>query len=159
MSTDGQYLVHIQLDEKVKVRRQPETESERRTAIHDLLEENCFTPLGYDSGPYILHISIPTPMRLIFDIRTQHGMPLVQVPLSLSPLKNIIKDYLLTCESYYDSIKTMPLSRIEAIDMARRGLHNEGSSLLHKSLAEFIHMDKDTARRLFTLICILHIRG
>ncbi len=159
MSTDGHYLVHIQLDEKVKVRRQPETESERRVAIHDLLEENSFAPIGRNDGPYILHISIPTATRLVFDVRNQQGAPLVQFPLPLGRFQPIIKDYLLTCESYYESIKTMPLSKIEAIDMARRSLHNEGSTLLHESLADHIIMDRDTARRLFTLICVLHIRG
>ena len=159
MPGGGQHLVHIQLDEKFKVRRQPETESERRVAIHDLLEENSFAPTGFDNGPYILHISIPSPMRLVFDIRNQQGAPLVEIPLPLAEFKPIVRDYLLTCESYYGSIRDKSLSQIEAIDMARRGLHNEGSVLLADSLAGKIDMDRDTARRLFTLICILHIRG
>lgn len=159
MSGGGQYLVHIQLDEKFKVRRKPETESERRVAIHDLLEENSFTPIGFDEGPYILHISIPSPMHLIFDIHNQQGNPLVKVPLPLAEFKPIVRDYLLTCESYYCSIRDKPLSQIEAIDMARHGLHNEGSTLLAESLTGKIKMDCNTARRLFTLICILHIRG
>ncbi|CAA7622736.1 UPF0262 family protein [Magnetospirillum sp. UT-4] len=154
-----QRIVHVQLDEKTMVRRRPEVEHERNIAIYDLLEENYFAPQGGDYvGPYNLHLSLED-NRLLFDIRTQEDLPQLQVPLPLMPFKSIVKDYFLVCESYYAAIKKSSPSQIEAIDMGRRGLHNEGSDLLKDRLAGKVDIDFDTARRLFTLICVLHIRG
>lgn len=151
-------VVDIVLDERTVVRRSPDVEHERKVAIFDLLEENSFSPVGSDGGPYLLHLAIEE-NRLVFDIRLEGGDAHGKVLLSLTPFRKIIKDYFLICESYYDAIKTAAPSQIEAIDMGRRGLHNEGSQTLKDRLAGKIEMDFDTARRLFTLICVLHIKG
>lgn len=160
--TDGgrrQRLNNVQLDEKTLVRRKPEVEHERAIAIYDLLEENYFSPVGAAAGPYSLHISL-VDKRLIFDIRSEDdAASLAEVALPLSPFRTIVKDYFLICESYYNAIRTATPSQIEAIDMGRRGLHNEGSGILRQRLAGKIDLDPETARRLFTLVCILHIRG
>ena len=151
-------IIDLVLDETSVVRRSPDVEHERKVAIFDLLEENLFVPVGSDGGPYRLRLSVEE-NRLIFDIRlgddAEHG----KVMLSLTPFRRIIKDYFLICESYYDAIKSAAPAQIEAIDMGRRGLHNEGSTLLKERLSGKIDMDFDTARRLFTLICVLHIKG
>lgn len=153
-----QRIAHVQLDEKSMVRRKAEVEHERNIAIYDLLEENYFAPHGDYEGPYNLHLSLED-NRLQFDVRTQDDQPLLNVPLPLKPFQSIVKDYFLVCESYYAAIKKSSPSQIEAIDMGRRGLHNEGSELLKERLAGKVDVDFDTARRLFTLICVLHIRG
>lgn len=155
----GQRLINVQLDEKTVVRRKPEVEHERAVAIYDLLEENHFAPAGEFPGPYSLHIGVEDHSRLVFDIRSAEEQPLLKVNLSLRPFQSLVKDYFMICESYYSAIKRASPSRIEAIDMGRRGLHNEGSELLRERLAGKIEMDFDTARRLFTLLCVLHIRG
>ena len=154
----GFRIVDLVLDERSVVRRSPDVEHERKVAIFDLLEENRFAPVGSDGGPYVLHLSIEE-NRLVFDIRLESGDPHGKVLLSLTPFRKIIKDYFLICESYYDAIKTAAPAQIEAIDMGRRGLHNEGSQTLKDRLSGKIEMDFDTARRLFTLICVLHIKG
>ena len=152
-------IVHVSLDEKTVVRRKPEVEHERAVAIFDLLEENEFCPCEHpDAGPYHLHLSIEE-NRLVFDIRCEDDRALCKVTLPLSTFRTIVKDYFLICESYYQAIKRATPSQIEAIDMGRRGLHNEGSELLRERLAGKVEMDLQTARRLFTLICVLHIRG
>lgn len=151
-------IVDIALDERTVGRRNAEVEHERAVAIYDLLEDNYFEPTGRDSGPYRVTLSIED-NRLIFDIQTQDGSPLERVPLPILPFRRVVKEYFLICESYYDAIKHAPPSRIEAIDMGRRGLHNEGSELLRERLAGKIELDHNTARRLFTLLCVLHIRG
>ena len=153
-----QKLIHIQLDEKTMVRRAAEVEHERAVAIYDLLEENYFAPNGEFTGPYALHIRLED-NRLIFDVRAEDGIPLTEVPLPLKTFQSVVKDYFLICESYFSAIKKSTPSQIEAIDMGRRGLHNEGSELLRERLVGKIDIDFDTARRLFTLICVLHIRG
>jgi uncharacterized protein (UPF0262 family) len=153
-----QRLVHIQLDEKTLVRRQPEVEHERAIAIYDLLEENYFAPAGDFTGPYNLHLSV-TDNRLNFDVRSQGGEPLMLATLALRSFQSVVKDYFMVCESYYAAIKKSSPSQIEAIDMGRRGLHNEGAEMLKDRLAGKIAIDSDTARRLFTLVCVLHIRG
>ena len=150
-------LVKVTLDEGSIGRSGPDIEHERRVAIYDLIEENSFSPLGHDCGPYALHIAIAD-NRLVFDIRLEDGSPLVAHHLSLAPLRRLVKDYFLICESYYAAIKKLSPSQIEALDMGRRGLHNEGSELLRERLAGKIEIDLDTARRLFTLICALHIK-
>jgi len=153
-----QRIGHVQLDEKTMVRRKPEVEHERNIAIYDLLEENYFALQGDFVGPYNLHLRLED-NRLIFDVRSQDDTDLVQVPLALKPFQTIVKDYFILCESYYTAIKKSTPAQIEAIDMGRRGLHNEGSELLRERLAGKVDIDFDTARRLFTLVCVLHIRG
>ena len=151
-------LVDVILDELTVGRRGPEVEHERRIAIYDLLEDNFFSPLGDGGGPYTLHLRIED-RRLLFDIRTAEGENLGVIGLSLTPFRTIVKDYFAVSESYYSAIKTSSPSRIEAIDMGRRGLHDEGSQILQDRLSGKIEMSFDTARRIFTLICVLHIRN
>jgi len=151
-------LIDLQLVEKTAVRRRPEAEHERKVAIFDLIEGNHFAPTVEHPGPYKLYLSAEE-TRLIFDIRAADDAELTRVPLALQPFRGIVKDYFKVCESYYQAIKTSTPSRIEAIDMGRRGLHDEGSRLLQSELAGRIEIDHDTARRLFTLLCVLHIRG
>lgn len=150
-------IANITLDEHSIVRRSADIEHERAVAIYDLLENNHFAPEGF-TGPYNLHIGIEED-RLVFDIRDGDDSPLETVTLALRLFRQIVKDYFLVCESYYSAIKTASPSRIEALDMGRRGLHDEGSELLRERLKGKIDLDFDTARRLFTLICVLHIRG
>lgn len=154
----GRRIVKVALDERSVVRRSPEVEHERAVAIFDLIEENHFAPVGEHGGPYSLHLGIEE-NRLVLDIRTAEDAPLGKVILALSPFRRIVKDYFTVCESYYHAIKTASPSQIEAIDMGRRGLHNEGAELLRQRLAGKIDVDSGTARRLFTLICVLHIRS
>ena len=151
-------LIKITLDEGSIGRSSPDIEHERAVAIYDLLEDNAFAPVDHDGGPYALHLSI-TENRLVFDIRQEDGSPVMAHLLSLTPLRRIVKDYFMICDSYYKAIRTSTPSQIEAIDMGRRGLHNEGSELLMERLKEKISVDFDTARRLFTLICVLHWKG
>lgn len=151
-------IVHIALDERTVIRRSPEVEQERAIAVYDLLEDNKFRPAEGGEGPYHLHLRVEE-KRLIFDVRGTEDDPRCAVPLSLTPFRGVVKDYFHICESYYDAIKSRSPSEIETIDMARRGLHNEGSNELRDRLNGRIGMDFDTARRLFTLLCILHIRG
>ncbi len=155
---DKQFIANITLDEASVVRRSPDVEHERAVAIYDLLEENSFAPVGDYRGPYHLHLALQE-NRLLFDIRSEADSALGTVTLPLSPFRRIVRDYFAICESYFEAIKTASPSKIEAIDMGRRGLHNEGSELLRERLDGKIEIDFDTARRLFTLICVLHIRG
>ena len=152
-------IVSLDLDEKTVLRRNPEIEHERAVAIFDILEENRFAPIGHDGGPYDLKLSIEDRQRLVLDIHAENGEPVDRVTLSVTPFRRIVKDYFQICESYFDAIKRLSPSQIETVDMARRGLHNEGSDMLSERLRDKIDMDQDTARRLFTLICVLHIRG
>jgi len=151
-------LVAVTLDEGSIGRSTPDIEHERAVAIYDLIEQNMFAPVGHDGGPYALHLGI-TENRLNFDVRLPDGTPVVAHLLSLTPLRRIVKDYFLICDSYYKAIRTATPSQIEAIDMGRRGLHNEGSELLMERLEGKIELDLDTARRLFTLVCVLHWKG
>ncbi len=151
-------IAHIALDEATMVRRTPEVEHERQVAIYDLLEENSFSPVGLPDGPYRLHLAVHE-NRLLLDIRNDADAKLRDIVLSLTPFRTIVKDYFMICESYFDAIKKLSPSQIEALDMGRRGLHNEGSELLRERLEGKVELDFDTARRLFTLICVLHIRG
>ncbi|HEY7688291.1 MAG TPA: UPF0262 family protein [Dongiaceae bacterium] len=157
-SSDSHRIVNVYLDEQSVVRRSAEVEHERAVAIFDLIEENRFVPAGSQGGPYNLHLSIEEG-RLVFDIRMESGDLVGKVMLALGPFRRVVKDYFTVCESYYAAIKTSSPSKIEAIDMGRRGLHNEGAELLAERLAGKIEVDGNTARRLFTLICVLHIRG
>ena len=151
-------LVAIDLDESLRGIPSADVEHERRVAIYDLLEDNAFRPLGDYSGPYHLHLSIAE-NRLQLDILDEAQRSLDTVALPLLPFRRVIRDYFAVCETYYEAIKTASPARIEAIDMGRRGLHNEGSELLRERLDGKIEIDFQTARRLFTLICVLHIRG
>jgi uncharacterized protein (UPF0262 family) len=155
---DNNRLVAVTLDESSIGRSSSDVEHERATAIYDLIEENSFAPLGHKGGPYALNIGLRD-NRLLLDIRLADGKPVIAHFLSLTPFKRIIKDYFLICDSYYAAIRTATPGRIEAIDMGRRGLHNEGSELLIERLKDKIAVDFDTARRLFTLICALHWKG
>ena len=151
-------LVAITLDERTVVHRTRQIEQEREIAIYDLLEANSFRPAGSDGGPYRLLLGIEE-NRLVFDIHLEDDSVHGKVMLSLTPLRRVIKDYFLICDSYFKAIRTAPPSQIEALDMARRGSHNEGSELLMERLKGKIEVDFDTARRLFTLICVLHLKG
>jgi uncharacterized protein (UPF0262 family) len=151
-------LVAVKLDESSIGRSNPDVEHERAVAIYDLLENNLFVPVDHAGGPYTLNLGI-TESRLCFDIRLEDGTPVVAHFLSLSPLRRIVKDYFMICDSYYEAIRTATPSRIEAIDMGRRGLHDEGSHVLMERLKRKVRIDFDTARRLFTLICVLHWKG
>ena len=151
-----QRLQSVVLDEASLASVSRDQEHERQVAIFDLLEANYFEPAGADGGPYALTIAL-IDNRLALDIvgpDYQH-----RHLLSLSPFRSLIKDYFLVCESYYNAIRSASPSRIEAIDMGRRGLHDEGSELLRERLADRVKVDFNTARRLFTLLCVLHIRG
>ena len=152
-------LVSVELDEESIGRSNPDVEHERKIAIYDLLEQNTFTPVGHDNeGPFALHLSI-NGNRLVFDIRSEQGEPVMAHLFSLTPLRRIVKDYYLICDSYYAAIRTATPDKIEAIDMGRRGIHNEGSRILMDRLKDKVKVDIDTARRLFTLICVLHWKG
>lgn len=153
-------LIDVQLDERSVVRRSPDVEHERKVAIFDLLEQNVFSPVGAhdQQGPFGLTLSIEE-NRLVFDIRDEEAISLGRIILALSPFRRIVKDYFEICESYFEAIKHASPSKIETIDMARRGVHNDGSTLLMERLKGKIGTDFDTARRLFTLICVLHIRS
>jgi uncharacterized protein (UPF0262 family) len=151
-------LVAVTVDEASLGRDNTEVEHEREVAIFDLLEKNNFALEGHDGGPYTLNLSL-VDNRLVFSVADENNAPLQHVMLSLSPFRRIVKDYFLICDSYYAAIKTQPASKIEAIDMGRRGLHDEGSHLLLERLKGKINVDIATARRLFTLLCALHWKG
>lgn len=158
MASDRIFRIErLTLDEATVVRRNADIEHERKVAIFDLLEQNSFQPVGSEGGPYHLCLGIEEG-RLVFDLRLADDRPHGRIILALSPFRRIVKEYFEVCDSYFKAIKTASPSRIEAIDMGRRGLHNEGSTLLKERLAGKVEMDFDTARRLFTLICVLHIR-
>ena len=148
----------ILLDEKSVVKRSPEVEQEREVAISDLLENNLFKPKGAAGGPYRLALSVKE-NRLVFDIARENGQRVGRILLSLAPFRRIVKDYFLVCDSYYKAMRSAPPSQIESLDMGRRAVHNEGTELLIKRLAGKIETDFETARRLFTLICVLHLKG
>ncbi|BCH60731.1 MULTISPECIES: UPF0262 family protein [Rhizobium/Agrobacterium group] len=150
-------LFDVVLDETIG-RSTPDVEHERAVAIFDLIEENSFEPVGHPGGPYRLSLSLVN-ARLVFTITTQDGEAVATHILSLTPLRRIIKDYFMICESYYEAIRSSTPSQIEAIDMGRRGIHNDGSQTLKDRLKGKINLDFDSARRLFTLVCVLYWRG
>jgi uncharacterized protein (UPF0262 family) len=150
-------LIAVTLDAASFARASPDIEHERAVAIYDLVEESHFA-LPHTAGPYRLTLSLRD-RRLVFDVRSADDAPLVQHALSLTPFRRIVKDYFLICDSYRQAIRSASPNRIEAIDMGRRGIHNEGSELVRERLKGKIELDTDTARRLFTLICVLHWRG
>ena len=151
-------IVAVTLDEESIGRSGPDIEHERAIAIYDLVEQNLFAPEGADKGPFTLHIGI-TGNRLMFDIRREDATPVVAHLLSLTPFRRIVKDSFMICDSYYEAIRTATPDKIEAIDMGRRGIHDEGSRTLQERLKGKVRVDFETARRLFTLICVLHWKG
>ena len=157
-SLNRKRLVKVSFDESTMGAASRDIEHERAIAVYDLIEENFFSPVGHDGGPYCLALQV-VENRLVFDIRTESGDPVIAHYLSLSPFRRLVKDYFLVCESYYQAIRTAAPSHIEAIDMGRRALHNEGSELLQQRLKDKVAVDFDTARRLFTLLTVLHWKG
>jgi uncharacterized protein (UPF0262 family) len=155
---DNFRLVGVELDAASIGRSTPDVDHERAVAIYDLIEENVFEPVGDRGGPYQLNLSV-VEARLVFTISRKTGGAVMTHILSLTPFRKVVKDYFLVCESYFEAIKTASPSQIEAIDMGRRGLHNEGSAILMERLSGKILVDMNTARRLFTLICVLYWKG
>ena len=151
-------LVAITLDETSIGRGSANIDHEREVAIYDLLDANVFQPIGREDGPYKLRLALADD-RLVLAVASEATDVALTHMLSLTSLRRIIKDYFIVCDSYYDAIRTAPPSRIQAIDMGRRALHDEGSRLLTERLSGKIEVDHDTARRLFTLICALHWKG
>ena len=151
-------IAGLTLDERTVVRRSPDIEHERAVAIFDLLEENDFAPISGLAGPFHVHLAIEE-NRLSIEVRSMADSESETIILPLAPFRGIVKDYFMVCESYYEAIRRSSLAQIEAIDMGRRSLHNEGSTLLMERLGDKVAVDLDTARRLFTLICVLHLRG
>jgi uncharacterized protein (UPF0262 family) len=155
---DGARIVEIRLDAASIVRWSREVEHERQVAVFDLLERNSFRLVNDFSGPYRVELSLRE-SNLIFALADEAGREQTEITVSMRPFRRLIKDYFLICDSYFQAIKHASPSRIEAIDMGRRGLHNEGAEKLRDALADKILVDDETARRLFTLICVLHIRA
>ena len=156
-------LSHVEIDEAGLPPPTPEIEQERRVAIFDLLEDNSFAPVARDGrepipGPYRLRLAIRE-RRLVFDIESEAGDEKAEFHLSLGPFRQVVKDYFQICQSYFDAVKKLPPHQIETIDMARRGIHDEGARVLQERLRGKAEVDTDTARRLFTLICVLHFGG
>ncbi len=155
-----QRLCHIEVDDAGLAPPTPEIEQERRVAIFDLLEDNSFNPVAREgrempAGPYRLRLAIRD-RRLVFDIESDGTGDRTEFHLALSPFRQVVKDYFQICEAYFDAVKRLPPGQIETIDMARRGIHNEGARVLQERLEGKAELDTDTARRLFTLICVLH---
>jgi uncharacterized protein (UPF0262 family) len=155
--SDTQRLAAVILDEQVAGPRDPDIEQERRVAIQDLLEQNTFAPAESSGGPYRLYLSVED-SSIVLDVRSEADVPVSRVLLPLSPFRRIIKDYRLICDSYFDAIKDAPPARVETLDMGRRGVHNEGADLLIEKLRGRVAVDFETARRLFTLLCVLQAR-
>lgn len=153
-------ICHVEIDERGLARPTPAIEQERKVAIFDLLDDNSFSLPAREeraapSGPYRLHLAIRDG-RLVFDVATEGAEKVGEFHLSLGPFRQVVKDYFQICESYFEAVKRLPPSQIEAIDMARRGIHNEGARVLQERLDGKARVDIATARRLFTLICVLH---
>jgi uncharacterized protein (UPF0262 family) len=152
-------IIAMELDERTVIWRNADVEQERRVAIFDLLEGNFFRPEGVDDpGPYRLLLRVEEG-RLVMEIAREDGAALTSVTVALSPFRRTIREYFAICESYYKAIRNASPSAIETIDMARRGIHNAAAELLKERLDGKVEVDFDTARRLFTLICVLHIRA
>ncbi|MGY9050280.1 hypothetical protein P775_07255 [Puniceibacterium antarcticum] len=157
------HIAHIELDDANLPPPTPEIEQERRVAMFDLMEHNSFVLPQRDdrivpSGPYNVGLSIRE-KRLVFDVVTEAHEKAAEFHLSLSPFRQVVKDYFQICKSYFEAVKNLPPSQIETIDMARRGIHNEGARVLQERLEGKVTIDDDTARRLFTLVCVLHFGG
>ena len=156
-------ICHIEIDDSGLPAPTPEIEQERKVAIFDLLEDNSFglparNGAAAPDGPFRLALAIREG-RLVFDLGSDEGARVAEFHLSLGPFRQVVKDYFQICESYFEAVKRLPPAQIEAIDMARRGIHNEGARVLQERLDGKAALDIDTARRLFTLICVLHFGG
>ncbi|MBU3029887.1 UPF0262 family protein [Paracoccus marinaquae] len=156
-------LIRIEIDDSAIPPATPEMEQERRVAVFDLIEDNSFAVPGRDGqpaqdGPFVLDLAVREG-RLVFDLNTEADEKVAEFHLSLGPFRQVVKDYFQICESYFDAVKKLPPAQIEAIDMARRGIHNEGARTLQERLEGKADLDIDTARRLFTLICALLPQG
>ncbi|MEA3063327.1 MAG: hypothetical protein QOJ94_3108 [Sphingomonadales bacterium] len=149
-------IIDIELDERTIIRRSEDIEREKKVAVFDLLEENHFQPAGHD-GPFRILLRIEEG-RLAIELRDEQGAPLDTIRLGLTRFKRPVRDYFAICESYFKAVRSDTPHGLETIDMARRALHNEAAELLRECLADKVEMDLDTARRLFTLICVLHIK-
>ena len=161
MSADGdkgQRIVHISLDDPALVARNPDIEHERRVAIFDLIENNHFALVGGPEGPYRLVLSLAD-RGILFAVSDTDGAALANIELSMTPFRRNIRDYFMICESYFEAIRTASPERVETIDEARRALHNESAELLKTRLADKVTLDDNTARRLFTLMSVLQMRG
>lgn len=157
MSPANERIATITLDESSIKHRTPEVEHERSVAITDLLHDNQFEALCMQCGPYDVHLRIEEG-RLVFDISAVDSDKIAKLALPMQPLRSTVRDYFLICESYYEALKVASPGKIEAIDMGRRGVHNDGSEILHGMLTGRIKTNFATCRRLFTLICVLHIK-
>jgi len=151
-------LLDVTLDEASLAPASTNAEHERRIALFDLKEANSFEVSGEDRGPYLLQLSL-NEGRLALDVSTEQGERVILHHVAMSALRKLIKDYALICDSYHNAIRTASPSQIEAIDMGRRGLHNEAAEVLTEALGDKIRIDIETSRRLFTLVCALHVRG
>ena len=158
MGGDRRRLIAVTLDEGSIGRGNPDQEHERRIAIYDLVEENSFSLPGRSDGPYRLAIGLQEG-KLVFAVSDEGGAPLMSHLLSLQPFRAVLKDYMMLCDTYYRAIRTASPSQIEAIDMGRRGLHDEGAALLGERLRGKVEADGGTLRRLFTLLTALHYKG
>ena len=159
MAADAERIADIRLDDRLVKRRSPDIEHEMAVAIYDLIEASHFVPAGAPPGPYRVGLEIRDGRSLVFHIEVGNGGPWTMWRSPSAPSGASSRTYFTVCESYFDAIKTAPPSRIETIDMGRRGLHDEGAALLRRALEARIEIDDETARRLFTLICVLHIRA
>jgi uncharacterized protein (UPF0262 family)/protein-tyrosine-phosphatase len=158
VSETTERIAAIHFDTRSVDKRSAEIEHERAIAVYDLLEQNSFAPVGHKAGPYDLHLGV-IDGRLMLDIRGADGKPVIIFGLSLSPFRRVIRDYSIVCESYYAAMHAQSLTQVEAIDMGRRAVHNEGAELLVERLKGKVDIDRGTARRLFTLIYVLHTAG
>jgi uncharacterized protein (UPF0262 family) len=159
--TDTNRLSNIEVDDAGLPAPTPEVDQERKVAIFDLIEENSFAlppEKNAPDGPYHLNLSIRDG-RLVFDVQSEAAEKIAEFHLSLSPFRQVVKDYFQMCTAYFDAVKSLPPSQIEAIDMGRRGIHDEGALVLQERLEGKVVIDKITSRRLFTLICVLHFKG
>lgn len=159
LSANDHYIVELNIDRESLPATSPEMQHERRVAIFDLLEENYFRPLDSERGPYVVDIQLRDASKLILKVQRSNGGERNDITMSLTPFRRIVKDYFMICESYHNAIRTATSAQIEAIDMGRRGLHNEGSRLLIDSLRNQAEIEFNTSRRIFTLICSLHRRA
>lgn len=157
-SSGDHYIAELHIDEDSLPVSSIEMQHERRVAVFDLLEENEFRPLESEGGPYTLRLGLQDGRRLVFDVKRTNGSDRGTYTVTLVPFRRVIKDYFMICESYHNAIRTATSAQIEAIDMGRRGLHNEGSRMLTDALRNQVEMDFNTSRRFFTLICALHRR-
>lgn len=159
LKANDHYIVELNIDPESLPATSPEMQHERRVAIFDLLEENYFRPHDSEKGPYVANIFLRDASKLIIKVKRSNGSERNDISMSLTPFRRIVKDYFMICESYHNAIRTATSAQIEAIDMGRRGLHNEGSRLLTDSLRNQVEIEFNTSRRLFTLICSLHRRA